>query len=191
MQESPNEITHLLQRWQQGDRNALDQLMPVVYDELRRLARYYLSGERKEHTLQPTALVNEAYLRLVDQRTAKWANRAQFFGVAANMMRRILVDHAREKNADKRRMMKNAVSLDEALSVPAIEDLNLVALDESLNALASFDEGKCKIVELRFFVGLPVPEVAEVLGMSEATVKREWSFAKAWLYRDMSQRAEA
>jgi len=191
MQESPNEITHLLQRWQAGDRNALDQLMPIVYDELRRLARHYLSGERREHTLQPTALVNEAYLRLVDQRTAKWANRAQFFGVAANMMRRILVDHAREKNADKRRMMKNAVSLDEALSVPAAEDLNLVALDESLNALASVDEGKCKIVELRFFVGLPVPEVAEVLGMSEATVKREWSFAKAWLYRDMTQRSEA
>jgi RNA polymerase sigma factor (TIGR02999 family) len=191
MQESSNEITHLLQRWQQGDRDALDQLMPIVYDELRRLARHYLSGERREHTLQPTALVNEAYLRLVDQRSAKWANRAQFFGVAANMMRRILVDHAREKNADKRRMMKHAVSLDEALSVPAAEDLNLVALDESLNALASVDEGKCKIVELRFFVGLPVPEVAEVLGMSEATVKREWSFAKAWLYRDMTQRSEA
>jgi RNA polymerase sigma factor (TIGR02999 family) len=191
MQESPSEITHLLQRWQSGDRKALDELMPIVYDELRRLARHYLSGERKEHTLQPTALVNEAYLRLVDQRSAKWANRSQFFGVAAHMMRRILVDHAREKNADKRRMMKNAVSLDEALSVPTAEDLNLVALDESLNALASLDESKCKIVELRFFVGLPVPEVAEVLGMSEATVKREWSYAKAWLYRDMTQRAEA
>jgi RNA polymerase sigma factor (TIGR02999 family) len=192
MQEGPNEITHLLQRWQEGDRAALDELMPLVYDELRRLARHYLSGERKEHTLQPTALVNEAYLRLVDQRTAKWANRAQFFGVAASMMRRILVDHAREKNAGKRHMMKAPVPLDEAeaLGVAAAEDLNLVALDDSLNALASFDEGKCKIVELRFFVGLPVPEVAEVLGMSESTVKREWSVAKAWLYRDMSQRAE-
>ncbi len=191
MAESPNEITHLLQRWQQGDRAALDQLMPIVYDELRRLARYYLSREDKGHTLQPTALVNEAYLRLVDQRTAKWANRAQFFGVAAGMMRRILVDHARKKEAEKRRMMKDHIPLDDALTFSAAQDLNLVALDESLNALASFDEKKCKIVELRFFVGLPVPEVAEVLGLSPATVKREWSIAKAWLYRDMSQRAEA
>jgi len=191
MAESPNEITGLLQRWQQGDRDALDQLMPIVYDELRRLARYYLSHEREGHTLQPTALVNEAYLKLVDQRIAQWANRSQFFGVAAQMMRRILVDHARQKQSEKRRMMKNPVSLDDVLTLSASEDLNLVALDESLSALASFDEKKCKIVELRFFVGLPVPEVAEVLGISPATVKREWSVAKAWLYRDMSQKAEA
>src|SRR5216683_6674651 len=134
MAESPNEITGLLQRWQQGDRDALDQLMPIVYDELRRLARYYLSREDKGHTLQPTALVNEAYLRLVDQRTAKWANRAQFFGVAVGMMRRILVDHARKKEAEKRRMMKDHIPLDDALTFSAAQDLNLVALDESLNA---------------------------------------------------------
>ncbi len=158
MAESPNEITGLLQRWQAGDRAALDQLMPIVYDELRRLARHYLSQEREGHTLQPTALVNEAYLR---------------------------------KQSEKRRMMKDAVPLDEAFTLSTSEDLNLVALDESLSALACFDEKKCRIVELRFFVGLPVPEVAEVLGISPATVKREWSVAKAWLYRDMSQKAEA
>jgi RNA polymerase sigma-70 factor (ECF subfamily) len=184
------DLTQLLQRWAEGDRNALDRLMPLVYSELRRLANFYLQQERPDHTLQPTALVHEAYLRLVDQSHARWQNRAQFYGVAAQIMRRILVDHARQHQAEKRKAMKDPLPLDEALTIPAQDDLSLVELDRSLEALSAFDPGKCRLVELRFFVGLNVEDTAEMLGVSPATVKREWAVAKAWLYNDMAKRAE-
>jgi RNA polymerase sigma-70 factor (ECF subfamily) len=189
--ESAPDITLLLNRWAQGEREALDRLMPLVYNELRRLANYYLQRERQDHTLQPTALVNEAYLRLVDQRNARWESRAQFYGLAAQMMRRILVDHARQHRAQKRHAMKDPLPLDDALTIPAKTDLSLVELDRSLQDLAAFDPEKCRLVELRFFVGLSVEESAQVLGISPATVKREWAVAKAWLYNDMAKRAEA
>jgi RNA polymerase sigma factor (TIGR02999 family) len=160
--------------------------MPLVYSELHRLAGRYLRDERTDHTLQPTALVNEAYLRLVDQRDTGWQNRAHFYGVAAQILRRILVDHARERNAAKRGGAHNKVSLDQALTVPAQPDLDLVALDESLNRLAEFDPKKARLVELRYFTGLPVHEVAKILGISPATVHREWAIARTWLYRSMT-----
>jgi RNA polymerase sigma factor (TIGR02999 family) len=187
MSESPHEVTELLHRWEEGDRGALDQLMLLVYRELRRLAGHYLRRERGDHTLQPTALVHEAYLRLVDQRNANWKNRAQFYGVAAQSMRRILVDHARKHQAEKRRAARDAVSLDEAITLPVARSLNLVALDDSLQRLAAFDARKCRVVELRFFVGLSIEDTAETLAISPATVKRHWDVAKAWLTRDMSQ----
>lgn len=191
MDDHAADLTQLLQRWAEGDRDALDRLMPLVYGELRRLANFYLQQERPDHTLQPTALVHEAYLRLVDQRNARWQNRAQFYGVAAQIMRRILVDHARQHLAEKRKAMKDPIPLDEALTIPVNADLSLVELDRSLEALSAFDPEKCRLVELRFFVGLNVEATAEVLGISPATVKREWAVAKAWLYQDMSKRADA
>ncbi len=191
MDDHAADLTQLLQRWSEGDRGALDRLMPLVYGELRRLANFYLQQERPDHTLQPTALVHEAYLRLVDQRNARWQNRAQFYGVAAQIMRRILVDHARQHQAEKRKAMKDPLPLDEALSIPVNADLSLVELDRSLEALSAFDPEKCRLVELRFFVGLNIEDTAEVLGISPATVKREWAVAKAWLYQDMSKRADA
>ncbi len=139
------DLTQLLQRWAQGDRDALDRLMPLVYNELRRLANFYLQQERPDHTLQPTALVHEAYLRLVDQRHAQWQNRAQFYGVAAQIMRRILVDHARQHQAEKRKAMKDPLPLDEALTIPVQADLSLVELDRSLEALSAFDPEKCRL----------------------------------------------
>ncbi len=191
MEDRAADLTQLLQRWSEGDRNALDRLMPLVYGELRRLANFYLQQERPDHTLQPTALVHEAYLRLVDQRNARWQNRAQFYGVAAQIMRRILVDHARQHQAEKRKAMKDPLPLDEALTIPINADLSLVELDRSLEALSAFDPKKCRLVELRFFVGLNIEDTAEALGISPATVKREWAVAKAWLYHDMSTRADA
>src|SRR5882724_3825146 len=191
MDDHAADLTQLLQRWSEGDRNALDRLMPLVYGELRRLANFYLHQERPDHTLQPTALVHEAYLRLVDQHHARWQNRAQFYGVAAQIMRRILVDHARQHQAEKRKAMKDSLPLDEALTIPVKADLSLVELDRSLDALSAFDPEKCRLVELRFFVGLNVEDTAEMLGVSPATVKREWAVAKAWLYHDMSKRADA
>ncbi len=191
MDDHAADLTQLLHRWSEGDRDALDRLMPLVYGELRRLANFYLQQERPDHTLQPTALVHEAYLRLVDQRNACWQNRAQFYGVAAQIMRRILVDHARQHQAEKRKAMKDPLPLDEALTIPVKADLSLVELDCSLEALSAFDPEKCRLVELRFFVGLNVEDTAEVLGISPATVKREWAVAKAWLYHDMSKRADA
>jgi RNA polymerase sigma factor (TIGR02999 family) len=185
-----HQVTELLHRWEEGDRSALDQLMPQVYRELRRLAVHYLRQERRDHTLQPTALVHEAYLRLVDQRRANWKNRAQFFAVAAQSMRRILVDHARKRQAEKRRAAKDAVSLDEAITLPMARGLDLVALDESLERLAAFDAKKSQVVELRYFMGLSIEDTAETLAVSPATVKRDWAVAKAWLTRDMSQRAQ-
>lgn len=180
---SQQDVTRLLVRLTDGDRGVLDELLPVVYAELRRLAASYLRRERANHTLQPTALVHEAYLRLVDQTQVQWQNRAHFFGVAAQMMRRILVDHARAHDAEKRGGEFQKLSLDENVDVSGGgRDLNLVALDEALDRLAALDPQKSKIVELRFFGGLSVEETAEVLGVSAPTVKRQWRMAKAWLY---------
>ncbi len=166
-----------------GDKPALDELMPVVYDELHRLAQHYLSRERAGHTLQTTALVHEAYLRLIDQKSVNWQNRAQFFGIAAQMMRRILINHARERNAQKRQGYATKISLDDAVGLFEKRELDLVALDEALNELATLDPQQTQIVELRFFGGLTIEEVAEVVGISPATTKREWDSAKLWLRR--------
>jgi RNA polymerase sigma-70 factor (ECF subfamily) len=185
--EPPKGVTQLLVDWSNGDQSALDRLMPVVYDELRRLAGNYLRRERAGHTLQPTALVNEAYMRLVDQRQARWQNRAQFFGVAAQLMRRILVDHARVRQAQKRGgSEQEQLSLSEAERLGEKPDIDLLALHEALNELALIDEQQARIVELRFFGGLTIEETAEVLGISHATVERDWTLARAWLRRELS-----
>lgn len=177
------DVTQLLVNWSRGDRAALEQLTPLVYGELRRLASRYLRRERPGHTLQSTALVHEAYLRLIDQRSVHWQNRAHFFGIAARLIRRILVDHARSHHAQKRGADAPMLSLDEAIATPQKRDLNLVALDDALERLAQFDPQQSRVVELRFFTGLSIEETAEVLGISPATVKRDWVAAKAWLYR--------
>jgi RNA polymerase sigma factor (TIGR02999 family) len=183
------DITQLLVNWSNGDRQALEQLTPLVYGELRRLASRYLRRERPGHTLQSTALVHEAYLRLIDQRYVRWQNRAHFFGIAAQLIRRILVDHARAHQAQKRGADAPVLSLDEAVAAPEKRDLNLVALDDALNDLARIDPQQGRIVELRFFTGLSIEETAEVLGISPATVKRDWVVAKAWLHRELSRSA--
>ena len=184
---SPHEVTRLLIQLTDGNRAVLDQLLPLIYQELRSLAANYLRRERPGHTLQPTALVHEAYLRLVDQTQVKWQNRAHFLGVAAQMMRRILVDHARSHKAEKRGSDLQVLSLDENLDVPHERAAELVALDDALTALAAIDEQKSRIVELRFFGGLSVEETAEVLGISTPTVKRQWRMAKAWLYGQVNR----
>jgi RNA polymerase sigma factor (TIGR02999 family) len=180
-------ITQLLLEAKGGDRGALDQLMPVVYNELRRLAESYLRRERPDHTLQATALVNEAYLRLIDQKTVNWQNRAQFFGLAAKMMRRILVNHAEAHHAAKRGGHAQKLSLDEALSFFESAQVDLLALNTALNRLSTLDERQSEIIELRFFGGLTIEEIAEMLQISPATVKREWNMAKAWLKREISK----
>jgi RNA polymerase sigma factor (TIGR02999 family) len=180
------EVTQLLVKLSSGDRTALDELLPLVYDELRRLADRYLRRERSDHTLQATALVNEAYLRLVDQ-NVPWQNRAHFFGVAAEMMRRILVDYARSHQAQKRGSGGVKLSLDEAINMSDERATDLISLDEALNALAEFDPQKSRIVELRFFAGLSIEETARVLDIGTATVIRQWRMAKAWLYREVSK----
>jgi RNA polymerase sigma factor (TIGR02999 family) len=177
-------VTRLLVQWTEGDRQAMEDLLPLVYDELRRLARAYLQRERPGHTLQSTALVHEAYMRLVDQKVS-WQSRAHFFGIAAQMMRRILVDHARGKQAAKRGDGAFQVTLDENLVTAGERDVNVLALDEALNKLARLDEQQSQIVELRFFAGLSIEDTSEVLKISPATVKRDWAMAKAWLYREM------
>jgi len=169
-----------------GDKEDLDKLMPAVYDELRRQAARYLRREQAGHTLQTTALIHEAYVRLVDQRNVQWQNRAHFFGIAAQMMRRILVDHARTKKRAKRGGSVIKVSLADATLPVNERDLDVVALDEALNRLAEIDEQQSRVVELRFFSGLTVEETAEVMHISPATVKRDWSMAKAWLHRELS-----
>ncbi len=184
---SPKEVTQLLLDWSHGDKAALDKLMPLVYDELRRLAHHYMGRERPGHTLQTTALVNEAYLRLVDQRSVQWQNRAHFFGIASQMMRRILVDHARSLHYKKRGGDLRQVSLDEALFVSEQRAADVLALDDALTALAQFDQRKSQIVEMRFFGGLSIEETAEVLGVSPGTVMRDWTLAKAWLHREISK----
>lgn len=185
---SPEVVTQLLNDWSKGNQAALDELMPLVYAELHRLAASYLSRERSDHTLQPTALVNEAYLRLIEQNGVAWENRAQFFGIAAQMMRRILVNHARDRHAEKRggpAILR--VSLDDAISFFEERDVNLVALDEALTRLEEMDQRQSQIVELRFFGGLTIEEVAAQLHTSPATVKREWTIAKLWLQRELSR----
>jgi RNA polymerase sigma factor (TIGR02999 family) len=182
----PPDVTEILQEVRQGDKDAAARLMPLVYDELRRLAEHYLRQERPDHTLQATALVHEAYLKLIDQRRVDWQNRAHFFAVAAQLMRRILVDHARRHRASKRGGFQHKLSLDEAIDYSQSRDVDLVALDDALHALAHLDERQSQIVELRFFGGLTIEETAEALGVSPATVKVDWSMAKAWLRREIS-----
>jgi RNA polymerase sigma-70 factor (ECF subfamily) len=181
-----SEVTSLLVASSQGDEEALNKLLPLVYAELRRLAQSYLRRERAEHTLQATALVHAAYIRLIDQNVS-WQNRAHFFGVAAEMMRRILVDHARKHQAAKRGSGGIKLSLDEAIDVSDERAAELIALDDALQALAAFDAQKSRIVELRFFGGLSIEETAKVLGLSAPTVNRQWKLAKAWLYHQVSQ----
>jgi RNA polymerase sigma-70 factor (ECF subfamily) len=179
----PEEVSKLLTAWTDGDQGALEKLTPIVYNELHRLARYYMAGERTGHSLQTTALVNEAYMRLTDYKRMRWENRAHFFAVSAQLMRRILVDHARRRNL-KRGAGVQHVSLEDTALVGE-RDEDMVALDDALHALARFDSRKSQVVELRFFGGLSVEETAEVLRVSAVTVMRDWSSARAWLYREM------
>jgi RNA polymerase sigma-70 factor (ECF subfamily) len=179
-------ITELLIDWGKGDQAALEKLMPLVYNELRRLANNYLRRERANHTLQPTALVNEAYLKLIDQRNAQWQNRAHFFGISAQLMRRILVDHARQHQAVKRGgSNQQRLSITSAEEIAQQPGVDLLALNEALDQLASIDPQQAQIVELKFFAGLSIAETAEVLGISHATVERDWKMARAWLRRQL------
>ena len=185
MAASAHQITGLLVSWRKGDKAALDQLMPLVYDELHRLAHRYMKRERPGQTLQTTALVNEAYLRLADSNEIEWQNRAHFFAIAAQIMRHLLVDRARSRRYAKRGGGAHPVTLDETAVISPERDLQLLELDEALNKLAAIDARKSRLVELRYFGGLSVEEAAEVLGISGITVKREWSKTKAWLYREL------
>ena len=184
---APQEVTQMLLDWSQGDQQALDRLIPVVYGELRRLASRHLRRERADHTLQTTALIHEAYLKLIEQRNVQWQNRAHFFGIAARLMRRILVDYARSKDASKRGGGEIHLALDEALDEAEAQDADLIALDDALTSLASFDSRQSRIVELRYFGGLTIEETAEAIGVSPATVEREWNLARAWLRRELSR----
>jgi len=186
---SSQEVTRLLADWRGGDHSALDKLMLLIYDELRVLARRYMKRERGGHTLQTTALVNEAYLRLLGQQEADWQNRAHFFAVAAWVMRHLLVDHARSRRYARRGGSALRITLDEAVAASPEASVDLLALNEALSRLNAMDERMCRIVELRYFSGLSVEETAEVLGVSAITVKREWLKAKAWLYRELNQAA--
>jgi len=181
------DITQLLESWSDGAPDAEERLFPLVYDELRRMAGRYVRRERREHTLQATALVHEAYLRLVDQDSISWQGRSQFIAIAATMMRRILVDHARKQKYAKRGGGAVKVSLDDAGDIEEGRDLDLVALDEALEDLAKLDREKAALVELRYFAGLSLEETAEVLGVSRATIVRQWRVARAWLYRQLSE----
>jgi RNA polymerase sigma-70 factor (ECF subfamily) len=185
MASSPHEISQLLADWTHGDQAALDKLMPLVYDELRGMAHHYMSHARPDHTLQTTALVNEAYLRLVDQNKAHWQNRAQFFGIAAQIMRRILVDHARANAYAKRGGGARKVPLEDVAVLSPERAADVIALDDALKRLAENDPRKCQIVELRYFGGLTVEETSELLKISPITVKRDWLVAKAWLHREI------
>ena len=186
---SQNQVTQLLLDWGNGDKAALDKLVPVVYQELRRLAAYYMRRERPGHTLQTSALVNEAYMRLVDYSQMRWQSRAHFFAVAAQAMRRILVEHARKRHFAKRGGGAVKVSFDEAAIVSQEQASDLVALDDALTSLEAMDQRKARIVELRYIGGLNIEETAEVLAISPATVQREWRAAKAWLYRAIKEGA--
>lgn len=182
------EITAMLRAWGDGDRAVLDQMMPLVHEELHRQAHRYLRRERANHTLQTTALINEAYLRLVNQRSVQWQNRAHFFGIAAQAMRRILVDYAKTRNREKRGGAVADLPLDEAMLIAATgQSIDLLALDEALTRLAAIDEQQARVVELKYFGGLSIEETAEALGISPATVKRDWQMAKAWLRQELSQ----
>ena len=186
MAPSPQQVTQLLAAWGSGDQAAFDELMPLVYEELRRLAHHYMSRERPGHTLQTSALVNEACLRLVDQKSIRWQDRAHFFGIAARLMRQILVDYARKRNYAKRGGEARRVSLDEAMIISEERAAEVVALDDALKSLAEIDPRKSEIVELRFFGGLSIEETAEVLHISPGTVMHDWTLAKAWLRRAIS-----
>lgn len=184
-----NQVTELLVRWRGGDKEALDSLMPLVYGELRRIAQHYLNNERSGHTLQSTALVHEAYVRLAHQDLPQWQNRAHFFAVAAQLMRQILVDYARSHRASKRGGDVYKLALDDAEEQPQAADLDIVALDDALKTLALMDAQQSKVVELKFFGGLSIEDTAEVLGISPSTVKRDWVTARAWLYRELDRSA--
>ena len=186
---SPQEITRLLVAWGDGDQSALEELAPLVHSELHRLAHHYMSRERPGHTLQTSALVNEAYIRLIDWKSVRWQSRAHFFGVAAQLMRRILVDFARDRQYLKRGGGALRVSLGEAAAFTECRGADLVALDEALTALAEVDRRKGQVVEMRFYGGLSVEEVAEVLKVSEETVRRDWRLAKVWLLRELGREA--
>jgi len=183
---SPHEITQLLEDWSNGNQAALDKLYPLVYEELRRMARRYLRRERKDHTLQTTALINEAYLRLVDQKHVHWQNRAHFFGISAQIMRRILIDHARRYNYAKRGAGGQKISLDETAVLARNRATELLLLDEALHSLAEIVPRRSRVVELRFFGGLDNNEIAAVLKISANTVTRDWNLARAWLYQELS-----
>jgi len=187
MMSQESDVTALLGEWQDKSREVEAVLFPLVYNELRKIARSHLRTERSDHTLQPTALVNEAYLRLVDQERVEWQGRAHFFGIASQMMRRILVDHARRKNAIRRGADVNKVTLDEAFVSGEADSVDVAALDDALADLAEIDPDQARLVELRFFGGLTIEETAEVLEVSPATVKREWAVARAWLYRALKK----
>lgn len=183
----PQDVTQLLVQWSKGDSQALDALIPLVYSELRRLARHYLQQEKQGHTLSSTALVHEAYMRLVKQKDVTWQSRAHFFGVASQMMRRILVDHARRRGYAKRGGGALTLALDAAVTTSQQREIDLVALDDALVGLAKLDERQSRMVELRFFGGLSIEETSEVLGVSTPTVKRDWASARAWLFREISR----
>lgn len=184
---SPPDVTGLLLEWRQGDRAAFDKLMPLVYDEMRRIAHRYMQQERDGHTLQTTALINEAYVRLVGQQKMEWRNRAHFFAVTAQVMRHVLIDHARRLHYAKRGGAARRVTLEEAEAMTQERAAELVALDEALNDLARLDPRKSRVVELRYFGGLSIEETADVLEISEMTVRRDWRAAKAWLYRALDE----
>lgn len=191
MTSSPQSVTKLLIEWRNGDETALDKLIPLVYEEMRRLARYYMRRERPGHTLQTTALINEAYLRLVDHKGMRWQNRAHFYAVAAQAMRRILVDHARSRRSAKRGGGVPTLQLDQAETLVVRQAADLISLDEALTELAAFDQRKAQVVELRYFGGTSVEETAEALGVSEVTVMRDWRAAKAWLLRTIGHHEAA
>ena len=180
-------ITELLIGWNQGDKGALDRLMPLVYDELRNVARHRLAAEDSRQTLESAALVNETYLRLVDQERVQWRNRAHFFAISARMMRRILVDHARQRRAGKRGGDMPRLSLDQSLGLPERKELDVAALDEALDTLSQLDPQQARVVELRFFGGLTIDETSEALHISPATVARDWVTAKAWLFNQLNR----
>jgi len=186
-QQSSGRVTELLVRWREGDRAALDALMPLVYDELRRLAQHYLRRERADHTLKSTALVHEAYVRLIGQDTPAWQSRAHFFGIAARLMRQILVEHARTRHAAKRGGHAFKLTLEDISAVAQPANVDLVALDDALKKLSTQDARQSRIVELRFFAGLTIEDAAEVLDISPATVTREWTIARAWLFREIGR----
>jgi RNA polymerase sigma factor (TIGR02999 family) len=185
---APKEVTQLLIAWSNGEEEALEKLVPLIYDELRRIARRYMKREPAGHTLQTTALVNEAYLRLIEQKGMKWQNRAHFFAISAQLMRRILVSMARARYANKRGGEARQVSLDEALVISEERAAELVALDDAMNELAALDPRRSRVVELRYFGGLSVEETAEVLNISPETVMRDWKRAKAWLYTELNRK---
>lgn len=186
-QQNQQDVTNLLLHWNQGHKEALDRLIPLVTEELHRLAQRHLRRESMDHTLQPTALVNECYLRLIDRKRVNWQNRAHFFAFAARTMRRILVDHARARRSAKRGSGVRAVPLDESLSIADVPDVEIIALDDALKILAQLDPRQSQLVELRFFAGLSIRETAEVLGIGEATVSRDWASARAWLRRELQR----